>query len=167
MAERKHMKKIGNWIPAFFWMGIIFYSSSTPYEKQNVQPLLKQWLDLAWLTPYIDGSTFTYNGQVVSTAALGTEGFVEFFIRKGAHVAVFFILALLFYWAVHQTWQVSERLVLLISWLFTVLYAITDELHQGLTPNRSPYVGDVVLDSAGALAAILCIYLIGHKVGKR
>ncbi|WP_173915582.1 VanZ family protein [Halobacillus sp. Marseille-Q1614] len=157
------MKKLSNWIPAFLWMGIIFYSSSTPYEAQNVQPLLQRWLDLAWLTPYISEISFTYNGQIVSAATHGTEGFVEFFIRKGAHVVVFFTLALLFYWAIVRTWNFSVQISLLSAWLLTVVYAITDELHQRLTPNRTPYFGDVVLDSTGAIAAVLFIFFLRRR----
>ena len=33
-----------------------------------------------------------------------------------------------------------------------LLYAVSDEFHQGFTPGRTPAVSDVLLDGAGAAA---------------
>ncbi|MFC7062964.1 VanZ family protein [Halobacillus seohaensis] len=147
------MKKIMYWLPAFAWMGIIFYSSSTPYEEQNVQPLLGKWLDLSWLSPYLDWVSFTYNQSPVSIATHGVEGLIEFFLRKGAHVGVFLVLTLLFYGALYYTLNKTNR-ALWLAWVLTVIYAIFDELHQGITPNRTPYAGDVILDAVGGLLGV-------------
>ena len=40
-----------------------------------------------------------------------------------------------------------------------VLYAITDEIHQGFVPGRSPLVTDVAIDSFGGLVGILAFGL--------
>ncbi|GGF31003.1 VanZ family protein [Halobacillus andaensis] len=159
------MKKFGYWIPSLLWMGMIYYSSSTPYEEQDVKPLLGSWFNLSWLSPFLDGITFTYNNQEVSVSAQGVEGFIEFFIRKGAHIGVFFILTLLLYFGLRHSFHRRKRL-LSTAWLLTVSYAVFDELHQGLTPNRTPYVGDVLLDALGGSMAILVIFLCG-KMGYR
>jgi VanZ family protein len=42
-----------------------------------------------------------------------------------------------------------------ISWILATAYATTDEFHQLFVVGRSSQVGDVLIDSAGALAGIL------------
>ena len=151
------------WLLCLLWMGLIFYSSATPYEKQDVKPLLAGQFNLSFLEPILEPFTFTYNQSVISVQALGIEGYVEFFLRKGAHVFVFMVLCILFY---HSLKYIINRAVLRLSFLFTCLYAVFDEWHQGLTPNRTPYIGDVFLDSFGALLAIVFI-LIGQRLWNR
>ncbi|WP_100010399.1 VanZ family protein [Lentibacillus sediminis] len=147
------------WLLPIGWMGIIFYSSAQPYENQDIRPLLGNFLDLSFLEPFLAGITFSYNGSEVSVAAQGVAGFLEFFIRKGAHVGVFFVLCCFFFLALRKTTSFHMRTSLVISFFGTVAYAITDEIHQGFTPNRTPYVGDIILDSVGAIAAVGCLWL--------
>lgn len=154
------MRKYLYWLVPIGWMGVIFYSSSTPYEDQDIKPLLGGLIDLSFLEPFVGWIEFTYNHSVISVGKLGITGFLEFFIRKGAHVTVFFLLACLIYIAFIKTSNLNKHVIMMVSFLLTVLYAVSDEIHQGLTPNRTPYLGDVVLDSVGALAAVLFIFLI-------
>ncbi len=160
------MKKFIYWVPALVWMGIIFYSSSTPYEEQNVKPLLGNWFDLSGLIPLFEGISFTYHHSEVSVESLGIAGFIEFFIRKGAHVTVFLVLTVLIYYALRKTTRQTYQWSISIAWLATLVYAISDELHQGITPNRTPYYGDVFLDGIGGLIAIVLIsigYYFRHR----
>lgn len=46
------------------------------------------------------------------------------------------------------------------SWLAATGYAGMDEFHQQLTGGRTPLFEDVMLDSAGALTAVLIILLV-------
>ncbi|SEA76548.1 VanZ like family protein [Thalassobacillus cyri] len=151
------------WILPVLWMAVIFYSSSQPYQEQNIKPFLSDTIDLSFLNPLLESVQFTYHNSEVSLAALGTEGLVEFFIRKGAHITVFLILTLLFYYALTKTSQLSLNVRLAVAWLMTVMYAITDEWHQGLTPNRTPYIGDVILDATGAIIAVAILFLLSRK----
>ncbi|MFD2922527.1 VanZ family protein [Halobacillus naozhouensis] len=154
------MKKFIYWIPAIVWMGIIFYSSSTPYEEQDVKPLLGNWIDLSGLIPLFEGVSFTYHYSEVSIATLGIAGFIEFFIRKGAHVTVFLVLTVLIYHAIRKTTRQTYQSSIITAWIATLVYAISDELHQGITPNRTPYYGDVFLDGTGGLIAIILISIV-------
>lgn len=162
------MKKFAYWLLPIGWMGVIYFSSAQPYEQQDVKPLLERTLDLSFLTPYMDWVSFTYHHSEVSVAALGVEGFIEFFLRKGAHVGVFFVLMCLFFVALHKTTSLTFRVTLAVSFLLTVAYAALDEFHQGFTDNRTPYIGDVFLDGAGAVfAIILLIFLQRYRTKKR
>ncbi|MGJ9457638.1 VanZ family protein [Oceanobacillus sp. CF4.6] len=160
------MKKYLYWLLPMGWMGIIFYSSATPYEQQDIKPLMGSLIDFSFLEPFVGWISFTYNHSLVNVDVLGINGFIEFFIRKGAHVTVFFLLACFFYIAFRKSTDFRIEIRLLFSFLLTVIYAVLDELHQGMTPNRTPYAGDVMLDSIGALIAVFCIISI-NWFGKR
>ncbi|QDP41294.1 VanZ family protein [Radiobacillus deserti] len=147
------MKKYRYWIFPFSVMAIIFYSSHQPYQEQDIKPFLGEWMDLSFLIPALDHISFTYHNSEVSIAALGIHGFIEFFIRKGAHVSIYCLLMIAFYVALSK----SDRRSYWLPFCLTVFYAITDEWHQSLTPNRTPYVGDVGLDSVGASIAVILI----------
>lgn len=154
------MKKFLYWLLPIGWMGVIFLSSSTPYEKQDVKPLLNNVEFLRFLEPYLQPISFVYNQSVVSVDHLGLAGFLEFFLRKGAHVGVFFLLLDFLYIAFRKTTELSFNRAVAFSFFITVAYAVTDEIHQGFTPNRTPYLGDVLLDSIGALLAASLLTVI-------
>lgn len=155
-------KKYLYWLFPILWMGIIFYSSATPYEQQDMKPFLGESINLDFLEPLAEAVRFTYNESVVSIETHGVEGIVEFFIRKGAHVFVFFILTCLLKLALGKTTKLGFKTQVLLAFLLTVAYAIMDEIHQGFTPNRTSYIGDVFLDSMGGLIAVVLLIMI-HK----
>ena len=47
-----------------------------------------------------------------------------------------------------------------LALLFSVLYGVTDELHQSLVPNRSPDVMDLLADALGSGLGIAAILLL-------
>lgn len=156
-------KKYWYWLLPVLWMGIIFYSSATPYEQQDMKPFLGESVNLGFLEPLVNEVRFTYNGSIVSIETHGVEGIVEFFVRKGAHVFVFFFLTCLFKIALARTTSLRFKIQLLLAFLLTVAYAIMDEIHQGFTPNRTPYIGDVFLDSMGGLIAVVLLTIIRKR----
>lgn len=157
------MKKIVYWFLPVAWMGVIFRSSAQPYQEQDVKPLLESYLDLSFLEPIFAGIIFGYHQSEISIANLGIYGFIEFFIRKGAHVGVFMVLFILFCLAFNQTFGRFGNRNLLYAFMVTVIYAGLDEWHQGFTPNRTPYFGDVILDSIGALIGVGLVLLFRSR----
>jgi VanZ family protein len=85
----------------------------------------------------------------------------DFVVRKAGHMAVFGILALLLWYAsdVTSTWRRPW------AWAFalTVLYAITDEVHQGLVAGRHASAVDVAIDAAGALITVAALRIITSR----
>ncbi|GIN86044.1 teicoplanin resistance protein VanZ [Heyndrickxia sporothermodurans] len=77
-------------------------------------------------------------------------GVLNFIIRKLAHISVFGLLGIFLY-------NAFQKNKLVFAWFLTTLYAASDEFHQSLVPNRTASVCDVLLDSGGALLAILII----------
>jgi VanZ family protein len=96
------------------------------------------------------------------TSAEGTEelfGSLNYVMRKCAHVAEYAVLAYLWFRSLRlRAGTIRARL----SWsvLLSVLYAVTDELHQALIPERLGTWSDVVFDAAGALGAALALWAV-------
>ncbi|MGA4718476.1 VanZ family protein [Fictibacillus nanhaiensis] len=158
------MKKILlYWLPVFLWMGIIFYASSQPYEKQDLRPTLSANLDLTIIETLFSSVELHYAGDEISVEALGAAHFLEFFIRKAAHFITYFVLGFLMYRALKH-YLLNNRSTWLIAWFMTILYAISDEIHQGFTPNRSPHIEDVMIDATGGLIGILLASIIYRKI---
>ncbi|WP_096202383.1 VanZ family protein [Bacillus sp. FJAT-45350] len=142
------------------WVAFIVYLSSQPYHQQDLRPLIKENVNLEFVETHFSSVTFTYAGSEVSVERMGEARYIEFFIRKGAHLFVFFVLGSLIY-SFLRALKV-ERLVLW-SFLFIVLFAISDELHQAITPHRTPLVEDVLLDVIGGTLGILIVRFILTK----
>ncbi|MDC3416105.1 VanZ family protein [Aquibacillus sp. 3ASR75-54] len=77
-------------------------------------------------------------------------------MHKGAHVTVYLILMILFFMAIN-TWR-NNQIAARLGFILTVGYAIFDEIHQGFTPNRTPYIGDVFLDAFGAAIGFVLLF---------
>ncbi len=81
-------------------------------------------------------------------------------VRKGAHFSEF--AALGFFLLGHfRALELKGKLrrPALFSAITGILYAVSDELHQGFVGGRSPAVLDVGIDSAGVLCGLLVMAL--------
>jgi VanZ family protein len=92
------------------------------------------------------------------------------FVRKAAHFSEFALLGLL---SACLLLYISSALRKLKPWLtlttpavFTLLYAISDEVHQ-IFSGRGPRVTDVLIDFAGAVCGILLIHGIAYLITRR
>lgn len=151
---------------AFVIMAVLYFSSSMGYEEQNVQPLLHQWLESEPLIGLLERVKFTYAGSVVSVETSGYIGFIEFFIRKGAHFGSFFALGLFWYLGLRKRVD-NIYLTLVLSLLLTAGYASFDELRQNFHPNRTALMQDVILDTVGGVTGILMAFFSTEKWNKR
>ncbi|MFP8917766.1 VanZ family protein [Enterococcus innesii] len=140
-------------------MVILFISSSQTYEQQSQIGLLSRILKNEPLKEWLEKISFSYAGSEISIAEKGYFSFVEFFIRKGAHFFTYFVLGgSLFLTLVFR--KQPYWLAAFFAWLAATGYAGIDEYHQMLTGGRTPLFQDVMLDSAGALTAVLLGWLI-------
>lgn len=73
---------------------------------------------------------------------------MEVFIRKGAHMAEYAVGAMLFYGycLTYPNMQPKKRII--FAEMCTVLYAITDEVHQLFIPGRNGSFFDILIDMA-------------------
>lgn len=126
--------------PAILWMGVIFLLSTDLFSQTHTGTVLLPLL--GWLFPW---------------AAPETLAFLHGSLRKLGHLTEYAVLATLWYRArVHRTvaWAPeAARFALLVA----VGYAVTDEAHQALVASRTGSLLDVVIDAAGAAAALLLL----------
>jgi VanZ family protein len=114
--------------------------------------LLTGWVPvIAWA-----GLIFIFSAQP-DLRFLPDQG-LDFLLRKAGHMGVFGILALLFWRALGlvAAWRRPWAWAL----AFTLLYAITDEFHQGLVNGRTASAVDVAIDTAGAVIAVVGVGLV-------
>jgi VanZ family protein len=80
-------------------------------------------------------------------------------IRKLGHWGEYFILSVLFLWALpnetERKWKLRQAVHTLI---FVLLYAIGDEFHQSFVPSRTASVGDVMINAVGGICGISWTY---------
>ena len=90
---------------------------------------------------------------------------LDFIVRKVGHMGVFGILALLLWRALTLTtaWRRPWAWALVL----TVVYAASDELHQGFVAGRYLSGVDVAIDALGALVAIAAVGLYRSHGVKR
>ena len=82
-----------------------------------------------------------------------------FLVRKTAHFTEYAILGSLFFINLRNTHKDLIEHPLVISILFSFLYACTDELHQIFVPGRSAQFRDVLIDTLGASFGTIITYL--------
>lgn len=76
---------------------------------------------------------------------------IETIVRKCAHMIIYTIGGILIF-LYCNTYDISLKKKLLYTVLIGGLYAITDEIHQGFSPGRSPQVTDILIDTTGVTA---------------
>lgn len=77
---------------------------------------------------------------------------LDFAVRKAGHMAAFGILALLAWRAIATTTRLRPGWAWAIA--LAILYAATDELHQGLVTGRHAAFSDVAIDALGVLLSV-------------
>ena len=84
-----------------------------------------------------------------------------FLVRKTAHFTEYAILGGLFFLNL-KSWQKpknSTSINILLSLIFSFLYACTDEIHQIFVPGRSAQFRDILIDTLGASFGATITYL--------
>jgi VanZ family protein len=131
------------WGVVVAWMLFISTLSSDPFSASNTH----RYLDpiLRYLFPGIASADFA---------------FAHWTIRKAAHFWEFFILGGLTYWACRRGRSPRWRATWMLQALtLAALYSLVDEAHQAFVPSRGPSLIDSGIDSLGAAASQVIIYL--------
>jgi hypothetical protein len=102
--------------------------------------------------------------QVIKTPFLDIKDFI---IKKSFHFTEYFILLLLTFRAFKNSLNLSLKNNYLLSLLFVILYAVSDEFHQTLVPTREGTLRDVIIDTLGGLAAAYYIWKLLPKAPKK
>ena len=111
-------------------------------------------------SPSATGSNTLNVIETVFGVSEPTADLLNFFIRKLAHITVFGFLAIILYF-------VFQKKRSFWAWLCTTIYAGTDEFHQLLVSGRTSSIFDVVLDSFGAIVALILLHYTKKRLAQR
>lgn len=92
-----------------------------------------------------------------------TEGPLDFWTRKPAHVIEYAILFLLFVRAIEGSFSWRRWEVYIGAGIPSFLYALTDELHQLCVPLREGKAVDIGFDFLGIVLAALVLHFLRRQ----
>ncbi len=127
------------WLLCALWMAVIFLFSAMPGDLSEME----------------SGFFFSLLMRLLSFllgdyAARLDPALLHLLVRKGAHMAEYFVLFLLYRRALRLSGAKRPGLMAL---LLCAAYAATDEFHQSFVDDRGPSPVDVAIDTAGACIA--------------
>ncbi|TDG00326.1 VanZ family protein [Paenibacillus piri] len=101
-----------------------------------------------------------YTGRKIAVITFNADNVRElnFMARKGAHLSLFALLAVMI-----RSFLGNRRGAYLVAWLLTTLYGYADEFHQTFIPGRGASWTDVAIDSLGACIG-LTVFWIGARL---
>lgn len=140
------------WLPALFWMALIFIGSTNLLSGNNTSRFLGPLI--RWFVPDISEEGLRATQAVV---------------RKCGHLAEYAILAVLYLRALNKS---SGRCTghprsFWVALVLAALYAASDELHQGWESNRDGRVTDVFIDTFGAALGLGAVWLFQQRRRRR
>lgn len=144
-------------LPIICWMAVIFYLSSQPAKDQDIAPILESWISEHQLESILPRWTIHFRDEVIASQDEPYR-FVNFIVRKTAHLFSFGLLAILFARAFYF-WRARLHHSLWLAWGASSVYGAIDELHQWTVPGRTGAFEDVVIDSAGAAIGCLIYHI--------
>ncbi|SDM39593.1 VanZ like family protein [Psychrobacillus sp. OK028] len=134
------MRKYTSLIILLFWLGIIFFLSNQLASSSNA------------LSKEVTGIIVT-TAEVINPDTDLTLASLNNTVRKNAHFFIYFILAMLLMDYLRYRGKIKPRNIVFV-FLFCVLFAVSDEIHQLFVDGRGGQVKDILIDSSGALTGI-------------
>jgi VanZ family protein len=135
------------WAPPIIWMSMIFWFSTDMFSGDNTGSLL--WKVVSFIYPGVTQELFDS---------------IHFYVRKAGHLTEYAVLALLLFRAFRSGSQERWRPRWALSSLLVVfLYASLDEYHQTFTRHRTGSVYDSLIDTSGAVTALVLLLLFRRK----
>jgi VanZ family protein len=127
---------LAQWWPVLVWAAVIFMFSTSAFTSDNTESIFIPILH--WLLPRASHATLLI---------------IHHYIRKSAHFIEYFVFSLLILRAIR-----GGRHKTRLAWALAAIgivagYASLDEFHQSFVPDRTPAVGDVLIDTSGGIAA--------------
>lgn len=137
-------KRILACIPMFIMMIVIFgFSAGTGEESGSLS---------------LEISRFASNALEKINIEISAEA-LQLPIRKLAHMSEYAVLAITVMWAFYGT---AKRYG--IAFILSVLYAVTDELHQLTVAGRCGSIIDVGIDTFGVILGLILYYIFHYFI---
>ncbi|MBN2980248.1 MULTISPECIES: VanZ family protein [Cohnella] len=146
------------------WIGVIFFFSSQSRDEQNFIPYLQKHWSAESLSRSLPDLPIEF-WESKRTSAGNPYSWLEFLVRKAAHLGIYFFLAVLVRLALRRVRSFPQRAVYC---LFAVmLVAAADELNQQYTPGRTSLVSDIWIDLAGGALGLAVFEMLARWFGPK
>jgi VanZ family protein len=147
LPEKDSQLVLSAWLAPLIWLGIIFLLSGGAFSSDITYTLLVRVLH--WAVPQASEETLF---------------FLNYAVRKTAHVVAYGVLSLLLFRALRGSRNQPGRPQWTLRWavlavVLSLATAAADELHQALVPARDGTLADVALNGAAAVGMQLGVYL--------
>lgn len=160
-------KQVLYFLPAALWYGLIWTLSAQPSDvstdvSHGVTGNMIAAGDILSGNTITSGESITGSseeyGVVMEDVQMAVKELLSFFVRKGAHMFLFFVLAILIWYAM-ATLAKKRPLRSLCTTFPCVALAALDEFHQTFVPGRSGELRDVIVDLCGSMIALFLFSL--------
>ncbi len=81
----------------------------------------------------------------------------DYLLRKLAHIVEYIILNLLIIYGLNRQPTLTKSIF--FATVISILYAISDEIHQSFVPTRSSKITDVIIDATAIIISSILIKL--------
>ena len=137
------MRWVKQWWPVLAWAALISWLSAGTFTAENTGKII---------VPILRWIFYAASPETITS--------LHYFIRKSGHFVEYFVLSLLILRALRAGRRRSR-----LGWAFMAIalvagYAALDEFHQSFVPGRTASVADVLLDTAGGIAAQVLAALV-------
>lgn len=140
------MKKVIKISALILWMIIIFlFSNQNGQESGNLSNGFINQTIIRVYEIFNKDATIEEKTLIIKKVSLP--------VRKLAHFTVFLVLGVLISINLEDL-NITNKNKIILSILFCILYAISDELHQLFIPGRSCCLKDVLIDTSGSICGI-------------
>lgn len=156
MKNRDMLRILGSFLAVLAIMAMIYSFSAQTADESNITSGAIVQVLVKILYPSLDALPADRQAQILDLWS--------FAVRKLAHFTEYAVLGaalMLHLEAISRVKAVRHEEG--IAFLSGVLYAITDELHQGVVDGRAPAVRDIFIDAAGVLLAVVLLAAILRK----
>jgi len=124
---------ITHWIPLIIWLSFIFIVSSIHGSKFHILPF--------------------YSITQIHVEELLSYRQVTF------HIGEYCLLVILVYRLLKLKLNQPDKFIYLLSFTASILYAISDEIHQYFVPGRFATLTDLIFDALGIIIGLFCIHI--------
>ncbi len=141
---------------AIIWMIVIFIFSAQNNEESSV-------VSEGFSDRIVNVTGWLLHLHIDEDKALEIALAIEYFVRKGAHMTEFAVLAVLLYLWLGR-WQMARLRRCGTAVALTVLYACSDEFHQLFVEGRAGLASDVLVDGVGAVLGLVFFLLVQRVI---
>lgn len=107
-----------------------------------------------------------YFSSIPGLRSTHTTDFIDFILRKAAHITEFVFLTFVSYRVARLFFTIKNNAIT-SAVFYSILYAISDEIHQIFVFSREGKVIDVGIDSIGIIIAVIFLFILGKYSRKQ